>query len=107
MADNEENRRRVPSLRCAWVARQPFAAIDPEKKITDQPVEKIRFLKVHRVAGLRKNHQARRRNRILQKQRRLDAPLVLVADNNKRRNCEFPNSLFEVIERGTFALKTA
>ena len=58
---------RRPGLTYARIARKPAPSVNARKKVADNLVEQIGLFQVHGVAGLGKDHEARRRDGIFKK----------------------------------------
>src|ERR1700752_4227521 len=91
----------------SWIALAPAPGIHCAEEIAERVVEQRGLLDVHRVAALRKDREAGRRDVLLQIDARLDAGVILVAADDQRRNGDLLDLLFELIDRRTVRLVAA
>lgn len=89
------------------IARRPPARFRQRQETRERFVEQRRLFEIQDVTGLRKHSEAGRWNISLQEQAWLDAGLILVAGDCKRRQRQTPDAIFECIERRPPALKAA
>src|SRR6185437_11095433 len=89
------------------ITRRPAAGIDTNEKIANDLIEQLGLLQIDNMAGLGKHHETRGGDRRFQEQTRFDAAVVLVADDDERRDRQPRDGVLKIVERGPRALEAA
>src|SRR4249919_1691575 len=88
-----------------WFVREPAARLSVGKQFGQRRIEFFRFLARERVTGARNDHQTGGRHRAAQENAGVDAPVILVADNNEQRHGESLQIRFHVPQRRPLGLQ--